>query len=258
MSGESGSINQMRAVTISREYGSGGGEIAKRLAERLGWHLVDHEVVVQVARELGVSEEEAAARDEHVESLLSRILTSMQGIAPAVYPAIYDENTPVALFTNPEEYREAVNRVIKGAFAVGHVVIVGRGAQVVLGDRRDVLHVRIVASLERRIPYVMRREGLDEHAARSRIQSKDHDRERYLQTEYRRHPADAHLYDLVVNTDVLDLDSVVDLIVLALERKARRLNVPERELGPGAGLAPYSGRPGDLRPPYYERASDKV
>src|SRR3954454_15496845 len=46
----------MRAITISREYGSGGGEIAGRLATRLGWRLVDHEVVVRVARELGVTE----------------------------------------------------------------------------------------------------------------------------------------------------------------------------------------------------------
>src|SRR5262245_55586904 len=56
---------QMRAVTISREYGSGGGEIAARLARQLGWRLVDHEVVAQVARALGVSEAEAAAYDEH-------------------------------------------------------------------------------------------------------------------------------------------------------------------------------------------------
>ena len=51
-------IARMRAVTISREYGSGGGEIAARLAQRLGWQLVDHEVVVEVANALGVSEAE--------------------------------------------------------------------------------------------------------------------------------------------------------------------------------------------------------
>ena len=49
-------ISHMRAITISREYGSGGGEIATRLTKRLGWQLVDHEVVVQAAHELGVSE----------------------------------------------------------------------------------------------------------------------------------------------------------------------------------------------------------
>jgi len=54
-------ISSMRAITISRQYGSGGGEIAARLATRLGWKLIDHEVVVRVAQELGVTEAEAEA-----------------------------------------------------------------------------------------------------------------------------------------------------------------------------------------------------
>ena len=58
-------INAMRAVTISREYGSGGGEIAARLARRLGWQLVDHAIVVQAARELEIPETVVEARDEY-------------------------------------------------------------------------------------------------------------------------------------------------------------------------------------------------
>src|SRR5437763_12957746 len=70
-------VNKMRAVTISREYGSGGGEVARRLADRLGWHLVDHEVVMDVARALSVSEAEAEAHDEHADRMASRILLSI-------------------------------------------------------------------------------------------------------------------------------------------------------------------------------------
>src|SRR4051812_17489452 len=79
-------VARMHAVTISREYGSGGGEVARRLAERLGWHLVDHEVVMDVARSLGVSEDEAEAHDEHTDTLASRILLSL-GVVPSVVPA---------------------------------------------------------------------------------------------------------------------------------------------------------------------------
>src|SRR5258708_20093621 len=82
MSQDLNKTSQMRAITISREYGSGGGEIATRLARRLGWQLVDHEVVVQVAHDLGVSEAEAEAHDERVEGLVSRILTSIQLFKP--------------------------------------------------------------------------------------------------------------------------------------------------------------------------------
>ena len=54
----------MKAITISRQYGSGGGEIGARLAARLNWGLIDHELVAQVARELGITEQTAQARDE--------------------------------------------------------------------------------------------------------------------------------------------------------------------------------------------------
>ena len=63
MNQDNDSINQMRAITISRQYGSGGGEIASRLASYLGWRLLDHEIVERVAIEMGTSIEQAEARD---------------------------------------------------------------------------------------------------------------------------------------------------------------------------------------------------
>ena len=84
------------------------------------------------------------------------------------------------------------------------------------GDKRDVLHVRVVAPLELRVAYVVHREGLDLDAARRRVQAKDRARTRYMQTEYHCQHEDPHLYDLVIDTAVLDLDSAVDLICLAL------------------------------------------
>ena len=74
MDEDSTTIATMRAVTLSREYGSGGGEIAARLAHRLEWQLIDHEVVIRVAQQLHVSKADAEAYDEHVESLATRVL----------------------------------------------------------------------------------------------------------------------------------------------------------------------------------------
>lgn len=236
-------INNMRVITLSREYGSGGGEIARRLTERLGWKLIDHEVVVRVAHELGVTEEEADAHDERVEGLASRILASMQLAAPIGYV-----DASVVRAADTHSYRDALSKVVTASAENGNVVIVGRGSQMVLAGRRDVLHVRIVAPLEQRIPYVMQREGMDQNTARSRIQVKDHDRMRYLQEEYRRRPDDTALYDLVINTGVIDLDSAVEIIIFALQRKAARLTVPTSALGPGTGLPRYPGQPGDIHP----------
>jgi cytidylate kinase len=235
----------MQAVTVSREYGSGGGEIAKRLARRLGWQLIDHEIVAHVAQALEISEEEAAIHDERVESVVNSLLTSMSIVQPAMFSV-----APLpAVMTDLKTYRAALNQVIEAVVSRGQVVIVGRGAQVVLAKRRDVLHARIVAPLEQRITYVTRREGLNRAEAQTRIQLKEHDRMRYLQTQYHCRPDDAHLYDLVVNTNVLDLDQAVDLLYLALQHKAQHLTTPTGELGPATGLPRYPGQPGDIRPP---------
>lgn len=237
----------MNAITISRQYGSGGGEVAARLAQRLQWQLIDHEIVAQVARELGMPEEEAEVHDEHTESFISRVLGSMQLASPELLA-----NAPIVPLspgTQEQIYHEALCRVVETAANTGNAVIVGRAGQVILAKRRDTLHVRIVAPFEQRVRYVMQREGLDEANARARIQQKDRDRTRYLQAQYHRDVNDPVLYDLVLNSGVIDLASLVDLIALALERKARRLIVKTGELGPAIGLTPYPGRPADLHRP---------
>lgn len=105
----------------------------------------------------------------------------------------------------------------------------------------------MVAPLEQRVAYVVRREGLDTEAARQRVQAKDQARTRYMQTHYKCQHEDPHLCDLVINTAVLNLDSAVDQICLALEGKASRLSVPVEQLRPAEDLAPYPGKPADFR-----------
>lgn len=234
----------MRGITVSREYGSGGGEIARRLAERLGWQLVDHEVVAQVAQRLGVSLEDAEAYDERTEGTVDRILTAFRALQPMPYGSPEGE-APLL----PQHFTSAIRQIILGAVASGQVVIVGRGGQAILRDRRDVLHVRIIAPLEPRIAYVMRREQLDRAAAQRRIQRKDTDRQHYMQEVHHIRVDDAHNYDLVLNTGTLSLDSCVNLICSALDDKAARLSLPAERLGPGAGVSPYPARPHDLPVP---------
>jgi cytidylate kinase len=228
-------VADMRVITISREYGSGGGEIAARLAQQLGWELGDHAVVERMAQELGIAPEEAEARDEHVEGLVVRMLAALQVVGPVPV-----ELAPTAEVEN-RAHRAAMERIFQAAVAAGHAVMVGRGGQVILRGRRDTLHVRVVAPFAERVTYVARREALDERAARSRVQAKDHDRARYMQTIFQCHNEDPHLYDVVVNTGYLGLDGAVDVIVRALECRARLLHAPESALGPAAGMGRYPG-----------------
>jgi len=250
-------IAPMRAVTVSREYGSGGGEVAARLARRLDWRLIDHEVVAQVARELGIYQTEVEAHDEQAEGRIAQILRRMRlsvsgGFATPLAGAqlgapFLAASTPPA--AGELAYQDTMRYVVQAAASTGHAVIVGRGGQVILAGQRDVLHVRVVATLEQRIAYVMGREGLDEAAARARIQMKERARARYMQARYQCNHEDPHLYELVVNTGLLDLDSAVDVIYQGLERKASRLQVPVEELGPAAGMTRYVGQPADFPVP---------
>ncbi len=236
-------INRMRASTISREYGSGGGEIASRLAKRLGWRLIDHALVERTARELGTSIQEAEAHDEYTEGIVSRVLNTMLYLYPASMVS-----APPEAFLSDEEYRRVVNRIVRVAAARGQVVIVGRASQVILADLRDVLHVRIIAPFEKRVAYVMQREGLDHHTAESRIHLKDHDRARHLEMEYHQKLEDAHLYDLVLNTSLLDLESAVEVMCFTLQQKAKGLATKTGELGPARGVSQYPGQPQDFHP----------
>ncbi len=240
-------IAAMSAVTISREYGSGGGEIGARLAKRLGWQLVDHEIVALVAEKMGITLQEAAARDEHAESFFARMLSTMQVTSGGV---AHPRPLSVPLRELQSTYHQTLTTSVQAAVEQGHVVIIGRGSQVLLAGRRDVLHVRIVAPLEQRITYVARREGVSVDDAGLRIRLKDRDRMNYLRTQYHQQSNDPLLYDLTINTAVLDLDSVVELIAVALLAKSAHLETPEQELGPAAGQTRYAGEPADLRPPF--------
>ena len=237
-------INRMRAITISREYGSAGGEIATRLARHLNWQLIDHEIVERVAAEMGTSLGAAEAHDERTDGILARIFNNLQSLQPAYMAGA----SPEAFLRNEETYLKTVSQIVLAAAAQGHVVIVGRGSQVLLSQQRDVLHVRIIAPFEKRVAYVMQREGIDQAAAESRIKMKDHDRMKHLETAFHRKPEDTYLYDIILNTSFLDLDSAVEIITLTLQQKANQLSVKTGELGPAEGLPPYPDKPEDFRP----------
>ncbi len=236
----------MRAITVARLYGSGGGEVARRVAQRLGWHLIDHEVIVRVAHNLGITEEEAEDRDEHTEGFILRALNSMSLMYPSMVENVPPSPSPA---TRERTYQNALRSVIELAVEEGDAVIVGRGAGSMLIKRRVGLRVLIVAPLEQRIGYVARRQGLDEQNARKRIQAKDNDRRHYVQAQYHLEPEDPNHYDVTINTSILSLDAAARLICEGLTYKAERLLVPETELGPVSGMGLYPGEAEDVPAP---------
>jgi cytidylate kinase len=205
----------MPIVTISRQYGSGGSEVAERVATALGWHLYDNAMVTEVARRLGLSTEEVSAREERVPSLPERIASAMALGVPEVMPTVAD------LATEPSEERivEVTKRVIEEAVHAGPAVLVGRGAQCMLAARADALHVFCYAPPDALVSYVITNLGVAPGDARRTVDAKNHEREQYVKRYWKRNWRDLANYHLCVNTAWLGLDGAAEVIVqLARER----------------------------------------
>ena len=205
----------MPLVTISRQYGSGGSEIAERVAKALGWHLYDNVVVDEVARRLGMSVADVSAREERVPSLPERIAAAMALGMPEVMPTVAD----VAMQPSEERIVSMTKRVMEEAVQAGPAVLVGRGAQCMLAVRADALHVYCYAPAEALESYAITNLGVAPADAKRVVAENNQQREQYVKRHWKRDWRDLSNYHLCVNTAWLGLDGSAELIVqLASER----------------------------------------
>ena len=205
----------MPLITISRQYGSGGSEIAERVARALDWHLYDNAVVNEVARRLGMQPAEVSAREERVPSLPERIAAAMALGMPEVMPTVAD----LAMQPSEERIVEMTRRVMEEAVLAGPAVLVGRGAQSMLASRADALHVFCYAPADALASYAVTNLGVAPEDAARVVAENNHHREQYVKRHWKRDWRDFANYHLCVNTAWLGLDGAADLIVqLARER----------------------------------------
>jgi CMP/dCMP kinase len=205
----------MAIVTISRQYGSGGSEVAERVARALGWTLYDNAVVEQVAQRLRMTPAEVSAREERVPSLVERMASAMALGAPEVMPMVGD------LAAQPSEERMVMmtRRVIEDAVRAGPVVLVGRGAQCMLAARSDALHVFCYAPFEELVRYAVEVHGVPFAEAGKKVTEMNHQREAYVKHHFKREWRDLANYDICVNTARLGLDGSAALVTrLARDR----------------------------------------
>jgi CMP/dCMP kinase len=211
----------MAIITISRQYGSGGREIAARLCDLLGYRYFDKDLMAEVAHEAGLSPQEIVdfPEDQHrVSSFLDRLLRRPQVVFQARSWTEDKSGTRTHAVTEMDATQSItmVRSLIQAACNLGDVVIVGRGGQVVLKDQPGVLHVRIQAPLEERVQRVSQREGLIREAAQDHIVERDRAAEDYLRTFYSVDWADSTLYHLVLNTGLWTVETAAKIIVDAL------------------------------------------
>lgn len=214
----------MAVITIAREYGSLGAAIGARVAERLGWRHVDDDLILLVAHRARIADlavrpydqEDFSRRRAFVHDCLAMLESPTPPLLGQTAGTPDDVQVPVEPGNfYSQRYLHLVQEMIRALAARGRVVIMGRGAQVVLRDAPRVLHVRTVAPVQVRIRRVAQAEGIPEREAARRIRRRDRAVARYLRHFYGVDWRDPLLYHVTLNTAVLTKEAAIRLVVQA-------------------------------------------
>ena len=205
----------MPVITISRMYGSGGSEVAERVAQALGWALFDNAMIDAVAERSGLTVAEVSAQDERVPSMVERVAAALSLASPEMMPPV-----PSGPMETTEERIVAVTRrVIEEAVQIGPAVFVGRGAQCLLAERSDALHVFCFAPRSALRAYAMEKFKIGMAEADRRIADMNKQREHYVKRHWNRNWLAHENYHLCVNTAWLGLDGAADLVLEAARKQ---------------------------------------
>jgi cytidylate kinase len=208
----------MPFVTISRMYGSGGSEIAERVAKTLGWELYDNEIVDAIAAKSGLPVAEVVAREERGPSMIERISGAFTLGTPEAMPAFVEGGAT----TPDEDIVAATATIIQEAVRKGPAVLVGRGAQCLLAERSDGLHVFCHAPTAALVQYAITKLAVAPGEAEKKVHDMNKQREQYVQRHWGRKWMSPLNYHLCVDTSRFSIEGAADLIADAARRALLR------------------------------------
>jgi cytidylate kinase len=203
----------IRVITIEREYGCGGGAIAKKVADQLGWKLWDQLLTCEIARLANCERSEVEDREERVDPLYYRLLKSvMRGSFEGSL------NLHRLHCLDAESVLRYTKQITLSAAEAGNCVIVGRGSQHHLGDRDDTLRIFLFAPPEAKIQRLIK-EGMTAQEAEESVDVVDNERAAFIEKYFHMHWPNRDLYHAMLNTAsgeetivrlILDLRKAVD------------------------------------------------
>lgn len=187
-------------VTISTQMGSQGLGVAERVADQLKFELYERELVELIAQTAHVRRDLVESVDEHTQGAIETWMARQLG------------------FMAESDYVTNLSRVLLTLAHHGRAVVVGRGAQFILDPART-LRVRIVAPFELRIARISARDHLSAKEARAKVLAADADRVAFVRKHFDREVDDARNYDLVINTEHLNLDTCAGITKAAFNSR---------------------------------------
>ena len=237
-------------ITVSRQLGSRGSYIATEVARALDLRYLDREILYRLAEKAGYPDNDAMIRRlekrEHIDGILRQMLEALAALPPvplvpsASLREIYAYDNAVSALMQREgldyqealqradrerqqemlaaNYAELVQQVILEFAQAGDAIIVGRGGQVILSDMPAVLHVQIIAPEAVRVRRLMERMEISKREAQEQVWRADGDRARYMKHFHNVDWRAPELYDLVINTRKLPVETVSDFLCAAVEK----------------------------------------
>jgi cytidylate kinase len=201
----------IRVITIEREYGSGGVDIARKVAERLGWKLWDQLLTTEIARLMDCDCRAVEKLEEKRDSLSYRLFKAfMRGSHEGV------QNAQRMKMVDADCIREAAERVVKSAAEKGECVIVGRGSAYYLQDRGDAFHAFIYAPYHAKVRR-LQAGGKSETEAAELAETVDRDRAQFIKQYFGVEWPDRHRFHLMINSalgDEVAVQTILDGVAL--------------------------------------------
>jgi cytidylate kinase len=188
--------SMVNIITIEREYGCGGGEIAQLVANRLGWKLWDQKLTEEIARLANCPKAVVQEREEKNDPLYYRLFKSfMRGSYEGAI------NAPKLNLVDSETILKITRRVVEHAAEKGNCVIVGRGSQQFLKDRPDTLRVFLYAPRENKVQRLLKR-GKSEKEAEELVDIVDRERADFIQKYFNVEWPARTIYHTMLNTSI--------------------------------------------------------
>jgi len=199
-------------VTISRQSGSRGSYFGSRLALKLGYQRLHREVIDAISESSGYYHKIVASLDGHFRSNLSLMVEAM------ITGKSFDHS----------DYVKHLSKVVLSLSALGGVVLMGRGGNIILGPERG-FHIRVVCPIETRIENLVKYKSLGPKEARTIITRSDNIRREFIAKVFKVEIDNPHHYDLVINTALMDVEDLVDIATAAMNAKMAKLSHKEEE-----------------------------
>lgn len=189
-------------ITLAREPGSGGALIGQRVAKKLNYEYVDHQIIEEIAQSTKM-------RNKIIETIDEKARTSIEDLVHSHLNKDY---------VSDYKYISELCKVILAYAYKGHVVILGRGANFITPKAKG-LHVRITAPKAIRQIRAVKYEGLSVSEAKERVMKVEQDRAEFVKKYFKRDIKKSSYYDMVLNTAFYSIEDATDLVVEAFYKK---------------------------------------